>query len=98
MSEWVSVKDRLPELAEGHTRKGKRVKLQNYIIALLKEAGRPLTLNEILIGQYRKYGFIDKRNNLTPRVHALVVKGRVVRVKRGHFALSELPKALKDER
>jgi len=58
------------------------------IIELLDIAGRPLDLNQIIIGSSRKYDVKHKRNQLTARIHRLVTKGQVKVAGKGLYKLS----------
>lgn len=57
------------------------------ILELLGIAGRPLDLNQIIVGASRKYDVKHKRNQLTARIHRLVGKGEVKVVGKGLYQL-----------
>ena len=51
--------------------------LDAQLIQLLNIAGRPLDLNEIIIGSFRKFKTKYKRPQLTARIHKLISKGLI---------------------
>lgn len=61
------------------------------ILELLKIAGRSLDLNELLIGCFRRFDVMHKRNLLTARVYRLAKRGLVHNVGKGQYALGPGP-------
>ncbi len=56
---------------------------------LLQIAGRPLDLNELIIGSFRKFNTKYKRAQLTARIHKLVSKGLIEVEGKGVYKLAE---------
>lgn len=56
---------------------------------LLQIADRPLDLNELIIGSFRKFNTKHKRAQLTARIHKLVSKGVIDVEGKGIYKLSE---------
>lgn len=68
------------------------------VIELLKIANRPLDLNELLIGCWRKFNVQHKRNLLTARLYRLAKRNEVHAVGKGTYALGPDPnEAQRDE-
>jgi len=61
----------------------------NQIIELLRIANRALTMNELLVGCFRKYNIEYKRTLLVGRLYKLSKRGLVVIVGKGKYALIE---------
>lgn len=61
------------------------------ILDLLKIAGRPLTLNELLLGAYRKFKVQHKRTALTARLYRLAGDNKVISLSKGVYTLGSTP-------
>ena len=59
------------------------------IIQLMRLAKRPLSINEILVGLFRKFGQQHKRNPLSARLYRIAQKGDIVSVDKGVYALPD---------
>ncbi|NPV76246.1 MAG: hypothetical protein HPY59_07695 [Anaerolineae bacterium] len=67
------------------------------VVELFRIANRPLDLNEILIGCWRKFNVQHKRNQLTARLYRLVKRGQLHVVGKGTYALGPGPDASPDQ-
>jgi len=77
--------DGIPEDLEEELSLSQSDKEDAQIIELLRIAGRPLELNELLIACYRKYEIKHKRNLLTARIYRLIKKKLVHTVGKGKY-------------
>lgn len=81
--------DEIPKELEPQIRsvglRGKR----DQVIGLLRLAGRPLTINEILVGLYRKHGIVEKRGNLDARLYRMKHAGEIANPSTGFYALPD---------
>lgn len=59
------------------------------MVQLLRIAGRPLSINEIMVGLYRKFGDFSKRSTVNARLYRLANKGDLVTTEKGVYALPE---------
>lgn len=67
------------------------------VVELFRIASRPLDLNEVLIGCWRKFNVQHKRNQLTARLYRLVKRGQLHVVGKGTYALGAGPDASPDQ-
>ena len=57
------------------------------LVSLFMKAGRPLSLNEIIIGSYRADSVKYKRNVLTSKLYRLVKSGALEAAGKGRYQL-----------
>ncbi len=62
--------------------------LESRVIKLLEIAGRPLSLKDLIMGLYRKYGFIvEERNPFASKLYRMKDSGQISSPKKGHYSL-----------
>jgi hypothetical protein len=59
------------------------------LIQLLRLATRPLSINEIMVGLYRKFGDLHKRNSVNARLYRLSKKGELESPQTGFYKIAE---------
>jgi len=66
--------------------------LETKIIELIKIAGRPLSIKELIIGLYKKYNYeVPERNPFASKLYRMNSSGKIYSVpgKKGHYGLPE---------
>lgn len=59
------------------------------MVHLLRLAGRPLSINEIMVGLFRKFGDVSKRTTVNSRLYRMANKGDLVSMDKGVYALAD---------
>ena len=59
------------------------------MVHLLRLAGRPLSINEIMVGLFRKFGDVSKRTTVNSRLYRMANKGDLVSMEKGVYALAD---------
>lgn len=67
------------------------------MVHLLRLAGRPLSINEIMVGLFRKFGDLSKRTTVNSRLYRMANKGDLVSTEKGIYALSDHLKGRKPQ-
>ena len=60
---------------------------------IFSQAGRPLTVREVMVARYRLHGKVMSRQRCGTILHMMMQRGQLVRVARGTYALPEHAKA-----
>lgn len=95
MSDLFSIEDseikKLPDsIKKSLNLHNKTFELQTMIYELLKIAGRPLSVKELIIGLYKKYGYeVHKRNNFACKLSRMVTAKKIISdpKMRGYYCL-----------
>jgi hypothetical protein len=79
--------DALPEEFRSEITISDGDKQDAQVVELLRIANRPLALNELLVGCWRKYEVQHKRNQLTARLYRLARRGDIFVVGKGTYSI-----------
>ena len=60
---------------------------------IFSQAGRPLTIREVMVARYRLHGKVMSRRMCGTILNVMMKRGQLVRVARGTYALPEHAKA-----
>lgn len=83
--------DQLPEDFRNEISISESDRQDAQVIELLRLANRPLDLNELLIGCWRKFGIQYKRNQLTARLYRVSKRGDIYVVGKGTYSIHPDP-------
>ena len=61
------------------------------IIRLLRLAQRPLSINEVMVALYRRFGEVQKRNAVNARLYRMTQRGDLLKLEKGVYTLPSMP-------
>lgn len=57
------------------------------IVRLLRLAQRPLSINEVMVALYRRFGEVQKRNAVNARLYRMTQRGDLLKLEKGVYTL-----------
>lgn len=87
MTDIFEITDDLPNEVKSNLACLEKNRIDNLLIDLLTIAKRPLTLNELIVGLYRKYNVQIDRAKLTAKLYRMVANKRVIKPTKTLYAL-----------
>lgn len=87
MTDIFEITNDLPNEVKSNLVSLEKNRIDNLLIDLLTIAKRPLTLNELIVGLYRKYNVQIDRAKITAKLYRMVANKQLIKPTKSLYAL-----------
>lgn len=88
MNDIFEITEDLPDEVKSNLVGIEKNRVDNLLIDLLTIAKRPLTLDELIVGLYRKYNVQIDRAKITAKLYRMVANQRVIKPTKSLYSLN----------